>query len=283
LIVSVAIFRKGGLKTEHKRKPVYLIFLDTVSVFKEYNLKRHYNTKHAEIYENLQGQTRKKTVSDSRKKLTSQQTLMTKSTNYSEITVKASYALSENIAKRLKPYSDGEFVKECLEVVGDFICPEKRTLISSISLLRFTVCRRIDDISQMTETKMHDLSQRVEESTTVDESTDVVDTAQLAIFVRGVDTNFNITEKLAALCSMKGPITGAELYEQIMRVIKTFNLNLNKLQRITTDAAPAMVGEKNGLTALITEEMGKRTGQAYIWYCVIASHINNLSVHRQQK
>jgi hypothetical protein len=63
---------------------------------------------------------------------------MTKSTNDSEIAVKASYAVSEIIAKKLKPYSDGEFVKECLEVVGDIICPEKN-FISSISLSRFTV------------------------------------------------------------------------------------------------------------------------------------------------
>jgi hypothetical protein len=59
---------------EYKRKPVCLICLDTVSVFKEYNLKRHYDTKHAEKYENLQGHIRKDTVSDLRKTLTSQQT-----------------------------------------------------------------------------------------------------------------------------------------------------------------------------------------------------------------
>jgi hypothetical protein len=75
-----------------------------------------------------------------------------------------------------------------------------------------------------------------------------------------VDINFNITEELAALCSMKGPITGAKLYEQVMRVIEKFNLNLKKLQGITTDAEPAMAGKKNGLTSLITEEMEKRTG-----------------------
>jgi hypothetical protein len=69
---------------------------------------------------------------------------------------------------------------------------------------------------------------------------------------------------------MKGPITGTELYEQVMRVIETFNLNLNKVQVITTDAAPAMVGKKNGLTAL--EEMEKRTRQAshlVLCHCVI--------------
>jgi hypothetical protein len=53
----------------------------------------------------------------------------------------------------------------------------------------------------MAETKLHDLSQKFEAfSIAVDESTDVVYTAQLAIFVRGVDINFNITEELAAVC-----------------------------------------------------------------------------------
>jgi hypothetical protein len=50
--------------------------------------------------------------------LTSQQTKTTKTTNDSEITAEASYAVSEITAKWLKPYSDGEFIKECLEVVG---------------------------------------------------------------------------------------------------------------------------------------------------------------------
>jgi hypothetical protein len=50
-------------------------------VFKECNLKRQYDTKHAEKYENLQGQIRKDTVLDFRKELTSQQTLMIKSKN----------------------------------------------------------------------------------------------------------------------------------------------------------------------------------------------------------
>jgi hypothetical protein len=108
-------------------------------VFKKCNLKRHCNTKRAEKCENLQGQIRKDTVSDLRKKLTSQQTFMRKCTNDSEIAVKAIYAVSEIIAKRLKPCSDGDFVKDCLEAVGDIIYQEKRTLISSISLSRFSL------------------------------------------------------------------------------------------------------------------------------------------------
>jgi hypothetical protein len=85
---------------------------------------------------------------------------------------------------------------------GGVICPEK-TLISSISLSRFTVSRRIDGISQMIETKLHDLSQKFEAfSIAVDKSTDVVVTAQLAVFIRGVDRNFNITQKNWLHCAV---------------------------------------------------------------------------------
>jgi hypothetical protein len=47
----------------------------------------------------------------------------------------------------------------------------------------------------------------------MDESTDVSDTAQLDVFVRGIDMKFNITEQLAAVVPGKGIATGADLYE----------------------------------------------------------------------
>jgi hypothetical protein len=95
--------------------------------------------------------------------------------------VNASCPVSEIIPKRLKPYSDGEFVKECLEVVGDIICPDKK---KTLSVCHDLVSRRINYISQMVEAKLHDLPQKFEAfSIAVDGSTDVVDTAQLAIFI----------------------------------------------------------------------------------------------------
>ena len=39
--------------TEVKGKPLCLVCGEHVVVFKEYNLKRHYETKHAEKYKNL--------------------------------------------------------------------------------------------------------------------------------------------------------------------------------------------------------------------------------------
>ena len=43
---------------EHFRKPICLICHDSVSVNKEYNIKRHYETRHAEFMK-LSGQARK--------------------------------------------------------------------------------------------------------------------------------------------------------------------------------------------------------------------------------
>ena len=46
-------------------------------------------------------------------------------------------------------------------------------------------------------------------SITMDESTDINDTAQLLLFIRGVDENFFITEELKCMRSLRGTTTGS--------------------------------------------------------------------------
>jgi len=43
-----------------------------------------------------------------------------------ESVVKVSYLVAELIAKKSKPFADGEFIKECIVRVADVICPEKK-------------------------------------------------------------------------------------------------------------------------------------------------------------
>jgi len=54
----------------------------------------------------------------------------------------------------------------------------------------------------------------------MDESSDINDTAQLLLFIRGVDENFCITEELACMRSLKGTTTGADF----MNLCKEFQL-----------------------------------------------------------
>lgn len=92
-------------------------------------------------------------------------------------------------------------------------------------------------------------------SLAVDESSDASDTAQLSIFVRGVDLSLCVTEELLGLKSMHGTTTGRDLFEEVCRCVNEMGLPWDKLVGLTTDGAPAMCGQKNGLVGRIPEIM----------------------------
>jgi len=48
----------------------------------------------------------------------------------------------------------------------------------------------------------------------LDESTDVVDTAQMLTFIRGIDRDFNVTEELLSMESLKHT-TGEDLFHHL--------------------------------------------------------------------
>ena len=78
----------------------------------------------------------------------------------------------------------------------DILCPARKKEIDNISLSRRTVTRRIDELATNIETVLKELASKFKYfSLAIDESTDVANTAQLAVFVRGIDDDFNITEK----------------------------------------------------------------------------------------
>ena len=63
--------------------------------------------------------------------------------------VRASYDVSRVLARWMKPFSDGDFIKECHVAVVDSVCPEQRSVFESVSLSSRTVRRRIEEMSQL--------------------------------------------------------------------------------------------------------------------------------------
>ncbi|KAL4136222.1 hypothetical protein QTP88_007773 [Uroleucon formosanum] len=177
---------------------------ETVAVFKEYNVKRHYETKHND-YLKFSSEVKQSKLREFTSQLKTQQKMFSSALQQPSNIVKASYSVSFLIAKKMKKFSDGEFVKECLEAVVKDILPDKNKLFSNISSSRKTVCRRINDISNEIIVKLRDRIQDFKYfSIAFDESTDISDTAQLVIFVRGVNESFQITEEMLKLISLKG-------------------------------------------------------------------------------
>lgn len=265
------------LFVESNNMLVCLVCSQSVSVKKEFNVRRHYQTQHAAKFDQMHGQLRQDKIECLQKALLAQQTFFTKVNKDVECVVKASFLISEIIAKKLKPFSDGAFVKECIDAAVDCICPEKKQCFANISLSRFTIVRRIDDIAKNIEAILKEKAELFQAySICLDETTDMTDTAQLAIFVRGVDQDFNVTEELLKLASMKGTTTGEDVFDEIKTVFAENGLVLPKLTGITTDGAPAMVGRKSGVVGLLKAELVKLEGseQLIASHCII--HQENL-------
>ena len=112
-----------------------------------------------------------------------------------------------NIARVKKPYNDGEFVKKCLCDVVEIMSPENNKLkrtISDIQLSRHTVKRRISDINMAIESQLHSDFQACEYfSIALDESCDIQDKSQLAIFARFISNDCLTKEELLNIVPLK--------------------------------------------------------------------------------
>ncbi|CAN9498135.1 unnamed protein product [Ophioblennius macclurei] len=114
-----------------------------MAVLKEYNVRRHYETKHADKNKNADMEQRLLKVEGLKQGLKSQQALFKKAKSQSQAAVKASFILAEEIAKSSRTFTEGGFIKNCILEV----CPEKRQLFLNVSLSRNTIAERVDQLS----------------------------------------------------------------------------------------------------------------------------------------
>ena len=177
--------------------------------------------------------------------------------------------LAYKLAKHNKLFSDTEFVKECMLDAVDITCPEVRTKIEAISRSRKTIVRRIGGIAQNLSEQLFEARKSFEwYSLALDESTDIEDTAQLLVFIRGIDENLHtltvyharnlcieITEELLSLEHLKDTTTGQDLFESVENCLDRSGLPLHKLAIITTDGAPALTGKNVGLIKLLNDKV----------------------------
>ncbi|XP_075768584.1 general transcription factor II-I repeat domain-containing protein 2A-like [Pelodiscus sinensis] len=100
-----------------------------------------------------------------------------------------------------------------------------------------------------------------------DVSTDISDTAQLAVMVRMVFSDFTIKEELLKVLPMKGRTKGEDIYNLFKSYATSISMPLHKLSAITTDGAPAMMGCTNGFIALCKKDESFPKCMSY--HCII--------------
>ncbi|XP_075053814.1 general transcription factor II-I repeat domain-containing protein 2-like [Mixophyes fleayi] len=261
---------------ESNSKAICLICKELVPVFKNYNLKSHYLTRHGAQFSVYEGMCRKDKITELQKKLASEQNYFKKVLIQSDSIVKASYVVANLIAKKSKPYYDGEFIKQCMESVADIICPDKKGDFSKISLSHQTIARRIDDIGKSIEKVLKSRAAIFKfYAMAIDESTDATDTAQLAIFIRGIDDEYNITEEMASLVPLKDTTKASDLYEAVKNTLQRYSLSFDNISGIATDGAPAMIGNRDVLVKLIENDaIASQNYRMMKYHCIV--HQENL-------
>lgn len=115
--------------TEVGGKAVCLVCGEEIAMYKDYNLSRHYDKKHSEKYKNLSDAEWARTSEALLAKLQKQQGFFTKLHTSRDAATRTSFVISHKIAKNSKPFSKGEFVKECMVDSAALICPEKKRRI----------------------------------------------------------------------------------------------------------------------------------------------------------
>lgn len=237
-------------------KPTCLICNQIIAVSKEYNIRRHYTSTHASKYDVYSGKLREEKVKTLEQSLKRQQSVYQRVHEASDTAVRASYRIAREIAVSSKPFSEGDFIKKCMMMAAEDICPEKRRSFANISLSRNTVAERINELSENLNSQLKEkVAKFVAFSVAIDESTDITDIAQLAVFIRGVDENMQVTEEFVELVPMKGTTTGDDIFVSLTGALDRIGVDWKKTVSLTTDGASQMVGRKAGVTAKLKEKL----------------------------
>ena len=240
--------------TVHENKPLCLICYKLLGQNKGSNVKRHHETNHKNFSSKFppKSELRKSKLTEIKCALPRQQWFMKVFSKESAATTKASFLVSRNIAGSKHPYYDCEFVNKNITDVVAVLDPNNKKLqrfIAQMLCSRRTLQRRISQISaDIVVTMQSDLKSSLAFSIAVDESTDIQDNPQLAIFVRYVSSDLTIKEELVAI---RETTRGVDIKNAFDEVLTRFHVPPNKLVSVATDGAPAMEGKRVGLIGLM--------------------------------
>ncbi|XP_060765882.1 general transcription factor II-I repeat domain-containing protein 2A-like [Neoarius graeffei] len=204
--------------------------------------------------------------------LQKQQAAFSRCRDTHEGAVKASYAITWEIAKASKPFSEGEFVRNCMIKAAELACPEKRQALANISLSRPTVTERVEELSSDLNSQLKEkIKSFIAFSIALDESTDVTDTAQLAIFIRGVDASLHVTEEFVSIVPLTDTTTANDVFVSLVGALDNLEVDWSRAVSVATDGAPSMVGRKAGVVVKLREKVREANPDQVFWnfHCIL--------------
>ncbi|KAI5152246.1 hypothetical protein ENBRE01_2683 [Enteropsectra breve] len=130
---------------EINEKIVCLICNEYISVRKKYNIRRHYETKHAAIYSKLCDPERLAELKRLKRTVPSLDKIFQKITNVNKSASLTSLKITNLLAILGKSFTDDNIIKSCLLAAVEELCPEHFELFNLICLSLRSIARLIDE------------------------------------------------------------------------------------------------------------------------------------------
>ena len=241
-----------------KDRAVCTLCLENV-VCRTSSVKRHFETKHEKTFKDVadKAESVKHAVSRYGKQANTLKVFATAKDH----ATKASYHIANCIAKRGKPFSDGEYIKEPFICSSDVLfdgLPNKETIksrIKDIPISARSVERRIEEMAENVRAQQTGgLKEAMVFSVALDESVDVNDIPRLAVMARYSDVT--VREELCCLKPKPETTKGEDVARVFLEHFEERGNDISKIFAVITDGVPAMVGKQRGAVTLIEERVG---------------------------
>uniref|UniRef100_A0A3B4ZF37 HAT C-terminal dimerisation domain-containing protein n=1 Tax=Stegastes partitus TaxID=144197 RepID=A0A3B4ZF37_9TELE len=227
-----------GFYRKLNSKPLSLFCNESLSVLKEYNIRRHHVEKHRAF-----GTAFPKGTEERATKVQSRLASYNRSCSTLVKTFTAQERATAALAKKKRPFTDSETVRDCMIAIFDEVIHDDKikasvtSAVKSMPLSDTSNTRRVEILAtDVFEALLSDLKKVEVMSIALDDSTDRFDTAQLCVYVHFYDVD-------------TGHTTGEVFFDKILSFFQDNGLDVTRVCMLVTDGALSMTGKVSGLTA----------------------------------